>query len=69
MLNIYKGFLSEGDLYSKTRVKLYSPIVHGRDGLLHPGPGVEGLRLERGAVRHVAEHRHGEPRLVRHGVF
>lgn len=51
------------------KVTLYSPIVHGRDGLLHPGPGVEGLGLERGAVRHVAEHRHGEPRLVRHGVF
>ena len=41
------------------KVRLYLPIVHGRDGLLHPGPGVQGLRLERGAVRHVAEHRHG----------
>ena len=38
----------------------HSPIVHGRQGLLHPGPGVEGLRLQGGVVLDVAEHGHGE---------
>lgn len=37
----------------------YSPIVHGRQGLLHPGPGVEGLRLQSWVVLDVAEHGHG----------
>ena len=37
-----------------------SPIVHGRQRLLHPSPGVEGLRLEGRVVLDVAEHGHGE---------
>ena len=38
----------------------HSPIVHGRQGLLHPSPGVEGLRLEGRVVLDVAEHGHVE---------
>ena len=38
----------------------HSPIVHGRQRLLHPSPGVEGLRLEGRVVLDVAEHGHGE---------
>ena len=37
----------------------YSPIVHGRYGLLHPGPGIQSLCLQ-GRAMHVPEHCHPE---------
>ena len=37
--------------------KLNLPILHGRNWLLHPVPGVQRLCLE-GWVMHVAEHCH-----------
>ena len=46
----------------------YSPIVHRRYGLLHPGPGVQGLRLEGRAV-HVSEHCHRDQPLETRGMW
>ena len=72
----YTSFLSLISVRNETgrenpsidKVRLnYSPIIHRRYRLLHPGPGVQRLRLEGRAV-HVTEHRHPDQTLETLGI-